>query len=150
MIDLKVLAGDVMGYYKAFQGSRAAFVSDDLLIVRGKSTLRDSYKTMPEKLDGIMKFFDGEEIDLNSEKANEFIVTADQHIRSEVEISTGTDTNGLNRMKKDYESLGADVEMKLFAIPGVDILVTTWKDKNDMGPMYVETVLSKIDDTEIV
>lgn len=52
-------------------------------------------------------------------------------------------------MKKDYEVIEVDVEMKLFVNPGVDILVTTWKDKNDMGPQG-ETVLSKIDDTEIV
>jgi hypothetical protein len=150
MIDLKAHAGDIMGYYKAFAGSRAAFNTDDLLIVRGKSTLRDSYKTMPDKLNDVMKLFDGEEIDINSVKAQEFIANADKQIRSEINIETGTDTNGLNRMRKDYEALGADVEMKLFQIPGVDILITTWKDKNDMGPMYVEAVLSKINDTEIV
>lgn len=97
-----------------------------------------------------MELFEGEEIPLDSVKAQEFLVQADKQYRSEVNIDTGTDTNGLNRMKKDYESLGAAVEMKLFKIPGVEILITTWKDKNDLGPMYVEAVLSKITETEIV
>lgn len=150
MIDLKALAADIMGYYQSFRGSKAAFNTDSLLIVRGKSTLRDSYTTMPEKLNGVMELFEGEEIPLDSVKAQEFLVQADKQYRSEVNIDTGTDTNGLNRMKKDYESLGAAVEMKLFKIPGVEILITTWKDKNDLGPMYVEAVLSKITETEIV
>ena len=78
MIDLKALAGDIMGYYQSFRGSKAAFNTDSLLIVRGKSTLRDSYTTMPEKLNGVMELFEGEEIPLDSVKAQEFLVQADK------------------------------------------------------------------------
>ena len=143
MTDLKALAGDIMGFYKSFSGSRPAFNSDNLLIVRGKSVLRDSYTTMPEKLEKIMKFMNGEEIDLNSETATKFISYADEEIRKKENIQTGTDTNGLNRMKKEYEAMGADVQMKMFKVEGSTILITTWKDKNDLGPMYVEAVLEK-------
>ncbi len=143
MVDLKAIAGDIMGFYKSFTGSRAAFNSDTLLIVRGKSSLRDSYTTMPEKLERIMKFLGGEELDLESEVAKKFITTADEEIRKKENIPTGTDTNGLNRMKKEYEAMGADVKIKLFRVEGATILLTTWKDKTDLGPMYVEAVLEK-------
>ena len=143
MVDLKALAGDIMGFYKSFSGSRSAFNSDKLLIVRGKSTLRDSHTTMPEKLEKIMKFMDGEEINLESETATKFITYADEEIRKKENIPTGTDTNGLNRMKKEYENMGASVQMKMFKVENATILITTWKDKRDLGPMYVEAVLEK-------
>ena len=112
MVDLKAIAGDIMGFYKSFTGSRAAFNSDTLLIVRGKSSLRDSYTTMPEKLEKIMNFMNGEEINIESETATKFITYADEEIRKKENIPTGTDTNGLNRMKKEYETMGADVQIK--------------------------------------
>lgn len=142
MVDLREYAGDIMGFYKSFRGSRSAFNSDKLLIVRGKSVLRDSYTTMPEKLDKLVEFMKGEEIDLESEAGKSFISFADEEMRKKEHIETGTDTNGLNRMKKAYKEMGADVQMKLFRVKNVEILVTTWKDKSDIGPMYVETVLA--------
>ena len=51
-------------------------------------------------------------------------------------------------MKEQLESMGLNVEYKLFLMPNVGAFVAIWKDKSGFGPLYVEVTASERGEAE--
>lgn len=142
MVKLHKIAGKIMNFLNAFEGSRPALDSEFILIVRGHSSEEISIKDMGKKLDDLIIHLDGNELDPLSDDAGTIINRMDEQIRSSVQITGETDVGGIERMKKSLDALNVAVEYRLFTSTNAGIFVFMWKDKTDAGPIFIEIVIS--------
>ncbi len=142
MVKLHKIAGQVMGFFEAFDGSRAALDTDRILIVRGRSPKNISIDEIESKLDELKDILQGNEIDVVSEEAGKLINRMDEQIRANVSVQGDTDSNGILRMTKSLEAMNLFVKFKLMNLTHSGVFIVAWKDKADVGPLFVEVVVS--------
>jgi len=142
MVKLHKIAGQVMGFFEAFDGSRAALDTDRILIVRGRSSKNISVDDMESKLDELKDILHGIDVDVVSEEAAKLINRMDEQIRFNVSVQGDTDSNGIMRMTKSLEAMNLFVKFKLMNLKHSGVFVVIWKDKADVGPLFVEVVVS--------
>ena len=137
------IAGEVMGFFESFKGSRPAIDNERILIVRGKSRKVLPLDDFDSKLSEIGEILGGTELDENSEKIEEILKSGDKHIQ-ETELTTNPiDSKGFIRMKEELESMGLVVAYKVFELPSFDVVIAIWEDKNEIPPLYVEVTVSE-------
>ncbi|WP_295609941.1 DUF2120 family protein [uncultured Methanobrevibacter sp.] len=137
------IAGQVMGFFDAFKGSRPAIDNDKILIVRGRSRKVIPLNEFDAKLTEIGEILGGTELEPDSDKLDEILKAGDKNIQ-ESEITTNSvDTKGFLRVKEDLESMGLVVEYKIFKLPSFDVIIAIWEDKNEIPPLYVEVTVSE-------
>ncbi|BBL62479.1 hypothetical protein MARBORIA2_07110 [Methanobrevibacter arboriphilus] len=142
MVKLHKIAGQVMGFFEAFDGSRAALDTDRILIVRGRSSKNISIDDMESKLDELREHLQGIDVDVVSEEAAKLINRMDEQIRASVSVQGDTDSNGIMRMTKSLEAMNLFVKFRLMNLNHSGVFVVTWKDKANVGPLFVEVVVS--------
>lgn len=137
------IAGQVMGFFDSFKGSRPAIDNDKILIVRSRSRKTLPINELEEKLTEIGEQLQGTEIPPTSNKIEEILKSGDKHIK-ESEVATNTvDNKGFSRMKEELESMGLVVAYKIFELPSFDVIIAIWEDKNEIPPLYVEVTVSE-------
>ena len=137
------IAGEVMGFFDSFKGSRPAINNDRILIVRGRSRKVIPVDEFDSKLTEIGEILGGTELEASSDKVEEILKAGDQHIK-ESHISTGEiDNRGFIRVKEELESMGLVVGYKIFELPSFDVIIAIWEDKNELPPLYVEVTVSE-------
>lgn len=137
------IAGQVMGFFDAFKGSRPAIDNDRILIVRGRSRKIIPLDDFDSKLTEIGEILGGTELDPNSDKLDEILKAGDKNIQ-ETELTTNSiDAHGFMRVQEDLESMGLVVEYKIFELPSFDVIIAIWEDKNEIPPLYVEVTVSE-------
>ena len=137
------IAGQVMGFFDSFKGSRPAIDNERILIVRGRSRTVIPISEFEAKLTEIGEILGGTEVDATSEEIGEILKSGDKHIQ-ESELSTNAvDSHGFMRVKEDLESMGLVVEYKVFELPSFDVVIAIWEDKNEIPPLYVEVTVSE-------
>ncbi|GAB6055251.1 DUF2120 domain-containing protein [Methanobacterium alkalithermotolerans] len=142
MINLHKVAGNVMEYMEAFDGSRPALDAEQILIVRGRSKKRIDANNMNLELESLFKVLGAKEIDMFSDDAASLITLMDKQIRDSVEIQGDTDPGGIHKMKESLESMNFLVEYKLGFLENIGFFIVLWKDKSGIGPCFVEIVFS--------
>ncbi|OQD58295.1 hypothetical protein MBBAR_21c00140 [Methanobrevibacter arboriphilus JCM 13429 = DSM 1125] len=142
MVKLHKIAGQVMGFFEAFDGSRAALDTDRILIVRGRSSKNISIDDMESKLDELRDHLEGIDVDVVSEEAAKLINRMDEQIRASVSVQGDTDSNGIMRMTKSLEAMNLFVKFRLMNLNHSGVFIVTWKDKANVGPLFVEVVVS--------
>ena len=140
------IAGEVMGFFESFKGSRPAIDNDKILIVRGRSRKFLPIDELEANLSEIGEKIGGTEIDDSSEKISEILQAGDKHIKDSETTTNEVDTRGFARMKKELESMGLVVAYKVFELPGFDVIIAIWEDKNELPPLYVEVTVSESDE----
>ena len=137
------IAGQVMGFFDAFKGSRPAIDNDRILIVRGRSRKAIPLADFDAKLTEIGEILGGTELESDSDKVDEILKAGDKNIQ-ESELSTNAiDSHGFMRMQEELESMGLVVEYKIFQLPSFDVIIAIWEDKNEIPPLYVEVTVSE-------
>lgn len=140
------IAGQVMGFFESFKGSRPAINNDRILIVRGRSRKVIPIADFDAKLSEIGEIIGGTELDADSSKIEEILKVGDKHIQ-ESELTTGdVDNRGFIRVKEELESMGLVVAYKIFELPSFDVVIAIWEDKNELPPLYVEVTVSERED----
>ena len=142
MVKLHKIAGQVMGFFEAFEGSRAALDTERILIVRGRSSQNIPISDMEDKLEELKDILQGNDVNVVSEEASKLINRMDEQIRSAVSVQGDTDSNGIMRMAKSLEEMNLFVKFKLMNLAHTGVFVVIWKDKADVGPIFIETVVS--------
>lgn len=137
------IAGQVMGFFDAFKGSRPAIDNDKILIVRGRSRKVIPIDDFDAKLTEIGKILGGTELESNSDKLEEILKAGDKNIQESQITTNSVDTKGFLRVKEDLESMGLVVEYKIFKLPSFDVVIAIWEDKNEIPPLYVEVTVSE-------
>ena len=137
------IAGQVMGFFESFKGSRPAINNDKILIVRGRSRKAIPLDEFESKLTEVGELLGGTELDANSEKVGEILKSGDKHIKESGLNTDSVDEHGLIRMKEELESMGLVVGYKVFELPSFDVVVAIWEDKNEIPPLYVEVTVSE-------
>ena len=140
--------GQVIGHFNAYKGSRPAFHGEHVVIVRGISRDPIEIDEMGAKLAELEDILQAEEVDVLSDEGNEFVGRVDSYIRDAESFDTAPDSGGLLKMKEQLESMGLNVEYKLFLMPNVGAFVAIWKDKSGFGPLYVEVTASERGEAE--
>ncbi|HMK54975.1 MAG TPA: DUF2120 domain-containing protein [Methanobacteriaceae archaeon] len=137
------IAGQVMGSLEAFEGSRAALDTAQILIVRGMSRKKIAADKLEPTITQLFKDMEVVEMDMFSDEAGDIIGVIDEQIRSCVEISGETDAYGIYRMKESFESMNCNADYKMGILNDeIAIFLVLWKDKSGMGPLFVEMVIS--------
>lgn len=137
------IAGQVMGFFDAFKGSRPAIDNDNILIVRGRSRTVIPLEDFEAKLLEIGEILGGTELDPNSEKIEEILKEGDKNIQKTELTTNPIDAGGFIRVKEDLESMGLVVEYKIFELPNFEVIIAIWEDKNEIPPLYVEVTVSE-------
>lgn len=137
------IAGQVMGFFDAFKGSRPAIDNDKILIVRGRSRKVIPIDDFDAKLTEIGEILGGTELESNSDKLEEILKAGDKNIQESQITTNSVDTKGFLRVKEDLESMGLVVEYKIFKLPSFDVVIAIWEDKNEIPPLYVEVTVSE-------
>ena len=137
------IAGQVMGFFDAFKGSRPAINNNKILIVRGRSRTVVPISEFDAKLTEIGEILGGTEIDASSDKIADILKSGDKHIKESVNDAADIDEHGFMRMKDELESMGLVVGYKVFELPSFDVVVAIWEDKNEIPPLYVEVTVSE-------
>ena len=137
------IAGQVMGFFDAFKGSRPAIDNDKILIVRGRSRKVIPLNEFDAKLTEIGEILGGTELEPDSDKLDEILKAGDKNIQESDITTNSVDTKGFLRVKKDLESMGLVVEYKIFKLPSFDVVIAIWEDKNEIPPLYVEVTVSE-------
>jgi hypothetical protein len=140
------LAGQVMGFFDAFKGSRPAIDNERILIVRGRSRTVIPLNDFNSKLSEIGEILGGTEIESSSEKISEILEVGDRNIKRSENTTNDVDTKGFIRMKEELESMGLVVEYKVFELPKFDVIIAIWEDRNELPPLYVEVTVSERED----
>ncbi|MDI9618504.1 DUF2120 domain-containing protein [Methanothermobacter sp.] len=140
------IAGEIMGYFEAFEGSRPALDSKEILIVRGMSRKRMDTEEMGRELDGLIEKLGAEELELISEEGTALIGVMDEQIRSCVEVGTETDIGGIHRLKEALEDMNFSVDYRLCMTEDIGLFVVLYRDRSGVGPCFVEVVVSDISD----
>ena len=140
------IAGQVMGFFDAFKGSRPAIDNERILIVRGRSRKIIPLSEMQSKLSEIGEILGATEVEATSDEVLKILEIGDKNIKRS-ETNTGDlDNKGFTRMKEELESMGLVVEYKVFELPKFDVVIAIWEDKNELPPLYVEVTVSEHDD----
>ena len=140
------IAGEVMGFFDAFKGSRPAIDNERILIVRGRSRKVLPISEFESKLTEIGKILEAKEIDATSEEIAEILEVGDKNIKRSEVSTNDVDNKGFIRMKEELESMGLVVEYKVFELPKFDVIIAIWEDKNELPPLYVEVTVSERED----
>ena len=140
------IAGQVMGFFDSFKGSRPAIDNERILIVRGKSRKVLPISEFESKLSEIGEILGGTEVDNSSEKISEILKVGDKNIKRSEFATNTVDSKGFIRMKDELESMGLVVEYKVFELPKFDVIIAIWEDKNEIPPLYVEVTVSERED----
>ncbi len=137
------IAGQVMGFFDAFKGSRPAIDNDKILIVRGRSRKAIPLDDFDAKLTEIGEILGGTELEQDSEKLDDILKAGDKNIQENNITTNSVDTQGFMRVQEDLESMGLVVEYKIFELPSFDVIIAIWEDKNEIPPLYVEVTVSE-------
>ena len=137
------IAGQVMGYFDSFKGSRPAINNDKILIVRGRTRKVIPLDEFDAKLSEVGELIGGTEVDASSDEIAEILKSGDKHIKESVNNTDIVDEHGYMRMKEELESMGLVVGYKVFELPSFDVVVAIWEDKNELPPLYVEVTVSE-------
>jgi hypothetical protein len=140
------IAGQIMGRLEAFEGSRAAIDTNQILIVRGMSRKKIQPEELGPTVSEILNNVGAMEQDMFSEQAADIISVMDEQIRSQVEISGETDVYGIYRLKESFESMNCHAEYGMGLLNQTAIFMILWKDKSGVGPLFVELVISVLDE----
>ena len=140
------IAGEVMGFFDSFKGSRPAIDNERILIVRGRSRKVLPITEFESKLTEIGEILGGTELDATSEKVSEILEVGDKNIKRSEFATNDVDNKGFLRMKEELESMGLVVEYKIFELPKFDVIIAIWEDKNEIPPLYVEVTVSERED----
>lgn len=137
------IAGQVMGFFDAFKGSRPAIDNDKILIVRGRSRTVIPLDDFDAKLSEIGEILGGTELNTDSDELEEILKAGDKNIQENNITTNSVDAHGFMRVKEDLESMGLVVEYKVFELPSFDVIIAIWEDKNEIPPLYVEVTVSE-------
>lgn len=140
------IAGQVMGFFESFKGSRPAIDNERILIVRGRSRKVLPLDEFDSKLSEIGEIIGGKELDASSEKISKILEIGDKNIKRSETTTSDLDNKGFIRMKEELESMGLVVAYKVFELPNFDVIIAIWEDKNEIPPLYVEVTVSEDED----
>ena len=145
MMQTHKIAGKIMQSLEAFQGSRPALDSDNIIIVRGMSRKKYNDDKIDIVLSDLSKSIGIREIDVYSEDGGNIIGVMDERIRENVQIQGETDFSGIKKMKGSLEAIGCKVNYVLGVLNDLGVFIVTWKDKSGIGPRFVEVVIAILD-----
>lgn len=137
------VAGEVMGFFDAFKGSRPAIDNEKILIVRGRSRKTLPVDQLSSKLDELGVLIKGNEIEPTSKEIIKILESGDKNIRESEGSTNNIDKHGLERMREELEAMGLEVEYKAFEIPCCYVVIAIWEDKHEYPPLYVEVTVSE-------
>lgn len=140
------IAGQVMGFFDAFKGSRPAIDNERILIVRGRSRKVLPLNEFEPKLSEIGEILEATEVEATSEEISKILEIGDKNIKRSENTTNDVDNKGFTRMKEELESMGLVVAYKVFELPKFDVIIAIWEDKNEIPPLYVEVTVSERED----
>jgi hypothetical protein len=140
------IAGQVMGFFDAFKGSRPAIDNERILIVRGRSRKVLPLSEFDAKLTEIGEILEATEVDATSKEISEILEVGNKNIKRSENVTNEVDEKGFIRMQEELDSMGLVVEYKVFELPKFDVVIAIWEDKNEIPPLYVEVTVSERED----
>lgn len=139
------VAGNIMGIMEAFQGSRPAMDTPQMLIVRGMSRREMEPEDMEKVVSDLFDEIGARTIEVFSEEAKNVIGVMDENIRGQVEIQGETDIYGIYRLKDSFEAMNCHAEYAMGLLDDFAIFMVLWMDKSGFGPKFVEVVVVNLE-----
>lgn len=144
MTRIQEVAGNIITHLEAFNGSKAAIDTPQILIVRGISRKRVEPEDLEKMVSETLTNIGAQKIEMVSEDAVNLIGIMDENIRANVEVPAETDIQGIYRLKESFESINCHLEYALATLGNIGLFLILWKDKSGVGPVFVELVVSTL------
>lgn len=135
------VASNIMRSLEAFQGSRSAMDTPQMLIVRGRSRKEIDPEELEIVVSDLLDELGARRIEVYSDEAKDIIGIMDENIRGQVEIQAETDIYGIYRLKESFEAMNCHAEYALGLLNSFAIFMVLWMDKSGFGPKFVELVV---------
>ncbi|MDO5835846.1 MAG: DUF2120 domain-containing protein [Methanobacterium sp.] len=145
-MQIKRIAGQIMGQLEAFEGSKAAMDTNNLLIVRGRSRQKIQAEELGPTISQILKDLGTRELDMFSDETADIFTLIDEQIRSQVDIQGESDVYGIYRLKESFENMNCYAEYSMGLLKDFAVFIILWKDKSGVGPLFVELVVSNLEE----
>ena len=145
-MQIKRIAGQIMGQLEAFEGSKAAMDTNNLLIVRGRSRQKIQPEELSPTISQILKDLGTRELDMFSDETADIFTLIDEQIRSQVDIQGESDVYGIYRLKESFENMNCYAEYSMGLLKDFAVFIILWKDKSGVGPLFVELVVSNLEE----
>ena len=139
------IVGQIMGQLEAFEGSKAAMDTTELLIVRGRSRQIIPPEELESTISQILQGLGARKLDMYSDETADIITIMDEQIRSQVAIQEETDIYGIYRLKESFENMNCHADYGIGVVDDIAIFIILWKDKSGIGPLFVELVVSALE-----
>ena len=143
-MNIREVAGSIMGSLEAFGGSKSSMDTPQMLIVRGMSRKKIEPENLAQEISNIFQELGATRIDVYSQKAKDVIGIMDENIRSQVQIQGETDVYGIYRLKESFEAMNCHMEYGLGLLNDIAIFMVLWMDKSGFGPKFVELVVTNL------
>ena len=117
------IAGQIMGQLEAFEGSKAAMDTTELLIVKGRSRKRINPEELGTTITEIFKNLEARELDMYSDETADIITIMDEQIRSQVDVHGETDVYGIYRLKESFENMNCHADYGMGFVDDIAIFV---------------------------
>lgn len=144
VIGIHNVAKEILLHFNAFEGSKPLFDSQKILIVRGVSRKKMDREKIKKELEKLLEKLDAKEVDLMSGEGSNILAMMDNNIRSEIDPEAESDFMGIEKLKETFEQMNFIVEYKLARKNNIGIFVVVYKDKADVGPCFIEVVVSSL------
>lgn len=144
-MNIRELAGKIMGMLEAFEGSKPAMDTPQMLIVRGMSRKKFDPEKLDEVISNVLNEIGAQKIEVYSDEAKNIIGIMDENIRGQVDIQGDTDIYGIYRLKESFEAMNCSTEYVLGCTNDFGVFIVMWVDKSGVGPRFVEIVVVNLE-----
>lgn len=141
------IARQIMVKMDAFKGSKPVLHNPDAMLIRGKSASKLKKDEMAPKLLELFDELNIKKIEINSERANKLTDKVDESLRRITEVyDESHGLAGIEKLKHTFEITGFDAEYIIGQLDDAAVYVVIWADKSGFGPMFVETMVIKVEE----
>ncbi len=137
----------IMEYMGAFEGCKPVVHSTESMIIRGKTYDKIKYEDMYPKLMELFEELNIKKIEKQSERARKITEDADYIFKKTEEVyDQSNGLEGIEKLKHTFEITGFDAEYAIGQIDNLAVYVVLYLDRSGFGPMFVETMVLRLEE----
>lgn len=146
-MEVMEMSRQIMVRMEAFKGSKPVLHNPEAMLIRGKSAVKIKKENMASRLEELFEELEIKKVEINSEKARNLTDKVDESLRRVTEVyDESNGLAGIEKLKNTFEMTGFDAEYIIGQIEDTAVYVVIWADKSGFGPMFVETMVIRIEE----
>lgn len=150
MVEVIEVSRQIMDYLGVFKGSKPVLHNSEAMIIKGKTHDKIDPEEIIPTIRGLFEHMNIKEVHSSSETARKLTDRVDLKLRKVADVfDQPGGIAGLERLKHSYELIGCSADYLIGQMDDdVVVYVVMWMDKSEFLPMFVESMVLKLDPVE--